>query len=440
MARAHHRPRPSACQRGVATIAVALALLLGMTLVAFFTHRNLVLEQRSAIHHDRFARAFELAEGGLAWAGTRLNDPQRLDASPSCVPSVAGTHSFVERMVAMSAAGLAPLGGRPGCHVAPDGAVSCSCDMPPGTAAAPSAHARFALQLRRAAGADPWTLEVISRACTQAGEPCDATAAGSATPDATSTVRVSYRMRPVFAQAPGAAVLVAGDVAIGGGARVVNADAASRGLTIVAGGRIATAADVRLASLPGTPAEASIVDTDDTLARLGADTDALPRALLGDSLDGHRRSPLTWTVTAAPCDGRPRCTPCASPSECGGALAQAHARGFTQLWLDAPATLAGPSLGSERAPVVVVTTAPLTLDGDIVVRGLLVGVPGAGAAWRLVATGHARVHGAVASGGDLRVDGGSIDIVHDAALFAPGRIRGEFVRVPGSWTDRPDEP
>lgn len=442
---ASHRPHaPAPRPRGVATIAVALVLLLGMTLVAFFTHRNLVLEQRSAIHHDRSARAFELAEGGLVWTTARLNDPRRLAAAPSCAPSQTGDDAFADRFVTVSETGVAALDRRAACHVAPDGSIGCACgaaaDALPHTPAAATNHARFVVHIRRAAASDPWTVELTSRACTQAGPPCDDDHGAARSPDATASTRVLLRMRPAFAQAPGAAVLAAGDVAIAGRTRVTNADTASRGLTVVAGGRISLGADARLVSLPGTPAEASLVDGDEPLARLSSRADGLVLALLGESIDAHRGHPLTWTVTAADCQGRPRCSRCASPSECGSALASAHAKGFGRFWLDTPASLGGPAIGSERAAVIVVSSAPLALEGSVSLRGVLIGLPSPGHAWRLSSSGAARVHGAVASGGDLRIDGGTLDIAHDAAAFAPGRARGEWLRVPGSWTDRPDEP
>ena len=74
-------------QRGAATLAVSLVLLLLITLVGFYTSRTVVLERKIAGNDFRSRQAFEAAESGiniaLAYIGRRggadKNDDSILD-------------------------------------------------------------------------------------------------------------------------------------------------------------------------------------------------------------------------------------------------------------------------------------------------------------------------------------------------------------------------
>jgi Tfp pilus assembly protein PilX len=73
---------------GAAALIVALLLTLAMLLLAAFTHRNLVLEQRSAAQQQRATQAFGATEAGLEWALARLNydEPKKCAAKRTAVP------------------------------------------------------------------------------------------------------------------------------------------------------------------------------------------------------------------------------------------------------------------------------------------------------------------------------------------------------------------
>jgi Tfp pilus assembly protein PilX len=55
-------------QRGVATLIVVLVLFFVVSLVAAYTNRNLIFEQRTASNQYRSTQALEAAEAGLEWA------------------------------------------------------------------------------------------------------------------------------------------------------------------------------------------------------------------------------------------------------------------------------------------------------------------------------------------------------------------------------------
>ena len=59
--------------RGVAALTVVMVLFFIMALVAAYTNRNLVFEQRISANSYRLARAADAAEAGLDWTVALLN-------------------------------------------------------------------------------------------------------------------------------------------------------------------------------------------------------------------------------------------------------------------------------------------------------------------------------------------------------------------------------
>lgn len=101
----HHR------QRGVASLVVVAVLFLILSLVAAYTNRNLIFEQRTAGNLHRSTQAFEAAEAGVEWALTMLN-AGRIDAD--CAPSASPADtSFRQRYLTIDAA--SGVVARPGC-------------------------------------------------------------------------------------------------------------------------------------------------------------------------------------------------------------------------------------------------------------------------------------------------------------------------------------
>ena len=63
-----HGPR-----RGAASLVVVMILFFIITLVAAYTSRNLLFEQRTSANQYRATLAFETADAGIEWAIARLN-------------------------------------------------------------------------------------------------------------------------------------------------------------------------------------------------------------------------------------------------------------------------------------------------------------------------------------------------------------------------------
>lgn len=70
---AHRVASGPARQRGVATLVVVMALFFVLALVAAYTNRNLVYEQRTAANSYRAERALATADGAVDWTLSQLN-------------------------------------------------------------------------------------------------------------------------------------------------------------------------------------------------------------------------------------------------------------------------------------------------------------------------------------------------------------------------------
>ena len=81
-------------QRGMATLTVVMILFFVMALVAAYTNRNLIFEQRISTNTYRAARALGAADGGVEWAAAMLNGGR---VNSSCQPSVVATDQDFRR-------------------------------------------------------------------------------------------------------------------------------------------------------------------------------------------------------------------------------------------------------------------------------------------------------------------------------------------------------
>ncbi|MCK7493803.1 MAG: PilX N-terminal domain-containing pilus assembly protein [Comamonadaceae bacterium] len=78
-------------QRGAASLVVVLVLFLVVSLVAAYTSRNLIFEQRTGINQYRSTQALEAAEAGLEWTIQMLN-AGLIDTA--CAPDPSAARSF----------------------------------------------------------------------------------------------------------------------------------------------------------------------------------------------------------------------------------------------------------------------------------------------------------------------------------------------------------
>jgi Tfp pilus assembly protein PilX len=68
--------RPGANARGAATLTVVMILFFILAMVAAYTNRTLIVDQRASANNMRGAMAMEAAEAGIEWALMHLNGPR----------------------------------------------------------------------------------------------------------------------------------------------------------------------------------------------------------------------------------------------------------------------------------------------------------------------------------------------------------------------------
>jgi hypothetical protein len=442
-------------QRGFSTIVVALTLLLGGTILAFFANRGFIFEQKTSANQYRAAKAFELAEAGVDWAIGRLNDGLAVStASATTCDAVTGSAgaTFRSRYAAPqppNAANPEPwfdvpvtnVGGvrppMPACRFDPNSTVNggWTCFCP--TAYSNSALAlgspeqgRFGVRTYPVPG-DRSVVEIVSRGCTNLvvdSDHCDPDqTAPSPTGDATALVRVLVKLRPYVTSGPAAALTTGSATTTSGNLRVINFFTPSNGITIHAGttvelGSGGTGTDVY--TLPGTPSRASVLDNDPTLAdtTMLSDDQFFAR-FFSESLDSYRAR----VVNISNCGGN-----CASR-----VLAEIDRIAEpVQLYVDGNMQFTGGTIGSADRPVTLVYNGTLDMQGSVTGHGLFYAATPAATTVANPGGGTAQIYGAFVSRGSFQKEGsGTFNIIYAPSLWASGRPNGLLLRVPGSWRD-----
>lgn len=449
-------------QRGAAALIVAVVLLFGMTLSAFFINRGMIFEQRTSANQYRSTKAFEMAEAGLEWAVARLNDSAVVEmTAASCNAGGASTANFTDGYLPIAAGSPSPgfgtaAVGRPACSInSTTGLVTCGCPAVGTNAVVGSdADPRFMVQFLAGAAngvPDPWTVRIVSRGCTNAGTYCDPGSA--ATSDGVAVVTALYKLRPSLPSGPGAGLVTGAATNLGGKLTVVNLDPKSNGITINAGSVVNLDGATEAVTLPGTPPRSSVLDNDPTLRELtNADTtgEIFFKSFMGENFAEYQNSSATWLVTIAACGANTRCTQCTAGINCGNAVSNAYDMGYTKIWAGvgadvtfnsstrpaATATNPARSFGTAERPLIVASAAKIEMGGNIVAYGLFyAATAGAEVEYKDAGTGTATVFGAVVSRSRFTKGSGTMNLIYDPNLFAPGQLRGSLVRVQGSWRD-----
>jgi Tfp pilus assembly protein PilX len=444
-------------QRGAVTLFVALVLLLGGTIMAFFANRGFIFEQRTSVNQYRSTKAFELAEAGAEWALGKLNEGLSLSTAAGSCATVAGTSpTFLDRYAnpqAPSGANLTSwfnLAGASasfaGCRFDPanaatNGGWTCAC--PAGAAATALGSAgqgRFGVRLLAVAG-DTSAIEIVSRGCSNlaaAGDVCDPAAATPTTGDATAVVRVVVKVRATIGGGPAAALTTGTTTNAGGNLNVVNTYTPSNGITIHAGGTVQTGSGTNAYTLPGTPARASILDNDPTLSNLtlASEDQFFAKFFNGQTLTEYRQ-PGSGTRIISGC----------SPQACGQQIMDVIDTGERDLhfYVDGDVQFQGSvvgssvtgSIGTSTNPVTVVAGGAMDMQGTITAHGLFYSATPTATTVANPGGGTATIFGAYISRGAFQKQGsGTFNIVYTPSLWGPGQPISRLVRVPGTWRDK----
>lgn len=430
------RPSPSrpGPQRGVASLAIVAILFFVLSLVAAYTNRNLIFEQRTSANQYRSTQAFEAAEAGIEWALAMLNAGS---ITAACLPSDDPVDTtYRERYLQIAAdtglvTAVAPSGG--GTGTIWSGCVfdgddwNCSCpdagsvdlDVPAGDGPFPA----FRVRLSRASTVQPGLVLVESNGCTRLDDAClDFPATGLAG-EGRATVQVLVAMRSALPAMPIAALTVREGLDVGGAALgAFNAETSTTGISILAGGAVAGwDTTLRLGSIGGTPGSLSVAQNDPVLGDVAFTADRLFESTFAARPATFQQQPGLHTMV-----------------ECGGTCdagtlrdAAALNRGRV-LWVDGDVDFDDDSapVGTADLPVMIVATGSITFSAPVTVNGLLYS---RAATW--ASSGAGQVNGAAIAEGAF---GGSATTTFsfDRAVLTRLQWRtGSFVRVPGGWAD-----
>jgi len=457
-AQVHHRShrRPA---RGAASLIVVMVLFFIISLVAAYTSRNLIFEQRTSGNQYRSTLAFEAADAGIEWALARLNDARMSDdckplPNAAAVNAAAPQPSFRERYLSIdvSTGNITPqpdaAGGQPnrlaGCVF---NGSDWSCDCPatgePSPVFAQSGAGpyiafwvRFSVATPALVAPRPGIVRVDVNSCTRLDPACLRFSRAAQSGDGLATLSAVLALRSGLGSPPNAPLLVRGSTVVDPGATLTatNTDAASTGMTVLSGAAF-NPAIATLQTLPGTPVANSVI-TGDPLVVLPDIVPALvPATPASNGVDRMFNSVFgMWSTTY-------REQPAAVVIDCAGGCNASDANGVNDMALLEPGhviyvTGAGPlridaDVGTAANPVLVVAEgsvefggAPQTLRGVLYSRA---------ATWTTANAG--TVQGAIVAEQDLRIQGNQ-NLVYDADVMNRLRnLSGSFVKVPGGWRD-----
>lgn len=405
---------------GMSTLFVVIALFFVTALAGAFANRHLLTELRVArlVGDDR--RAQVAAEQGLERALTLMNGDSVDD---ECQATPSGHRSAMDRWIRPLDSGhlVSRLDAQDAtvllCDRDPTDDWRCRCageQAPVGRAAeaTPSSSVRVALQ---PVPSQPGQLWLAAHGCAEASARCEAPApTADASQGRGSQRHMQVALLPALRQVPSAALVAGGAVDLGDGMAVVNTDAATGGVALRSGGRLA-GSDGALIGPNGARSGEQVLSHDTELAQLRPQE--LLRRLVGMSIDVWTRHPALRVLR---CEAR-----CDASS-----VAALFNQGARFVWVDGSLRVDREvQWGEPERPLALLVGGDLDWSAPSRWRGALLV---AGEARLSGGTGQARFDGGVVVGGGVRGDA-SVQIVHQAKLLRLLQHQvGSFVRVPGS--------
>nr|WP_316644623.1 pilus assembly PilX N-terminal domain-containing protein [uncultured Roseateles sp.] len=449
-------------QQGLAALVVVTILFIVTSLVAAYTNRNLVFEQRTSANQYRSTQALEAAEAGVEWALAMLNSGV-ITANCSASTNTADT-SFRTRYLNIDSAGnITPRPSASGVPLWPscvfNGSTGWTCDcpsnqapaltMPTGSGVFPAFRVSFVAVSPDPGGTpgQPGVVRIVSNGCTRLDNGCLNFPSQATEGEGRATLSVLIALAGALNSKPLAPLTVRGDLADTLALTASNPDTQSGGITIHAKGTASPSSSGRvLTSTAGTPASLSVLQMDASLPanKDNSELPALPAGykwgLFSQTFNAwaqsYQQQPATLTV---PCPN----TGCTAAAVRDLVLLNPG----RPLWIQGQLLLdSAVEIGSTSTPVLLVVTgddaagASVTASAAATVKGaiylqdrLVLNSTTPGNLW--TDTAGASVQGAVIAEGNLG-GSGSPTFAYDAAILNRLRLAtGSFVRVPGGWKD-----
>lgn len=437
---ARHRPGRAAPRQGLAALTIVMVLFLIMAMVAAYTNRNLIFEQRTSANSYRAERALAAADAGVDWAVSMLNSGRIND---SCQLDAEAGGNFRDRYItpdgdgrlsARLAAGSVVL--YAGCTNV-DGALSCACSTvddptvsvtssvdPPGNA--------FRVNYFVPGGAArSGAIGVSVQGCGTPGldgANC-VSSSGSPQVDGLASVVATLGLVRALPTGPSAALTAATSVSATGVAlRITNEDALT-GFTVHTGGTVTADTAASRYVVPAGNGGAGWIDSDSALnalrlLNLSTGATAADRMFIATfGIDGpnYRRQ---QGVVRKTCD-----------SACGIADLDYMLKLFPgrTLWfdgdlsIDGATTAASGTIGTAARPAMVIVTGTLNIAQANPMIGFFYG---SAVSWNAAG---ATLRGALVSASSFSATA-TTTITYDADVIkAVVTSYGTFVRTPGSW-------
>jgi len=428
-------------ESGAASLIVVLVLFFLVSLVAAYTSRNLIFEQRTSVNQYRSTQAFEAAEAGIEWALAMLNGG-RIGANCQEAAAAATDTSFRQRYLSIDTTTGSTAGNITPRTQAPSGSTlfpscvwnganwSCSCPTngapvlapPAGSGIYPAFRVRFTLD----GVTKPGVVRIDAQGCTKLDASCLDFTAGAVEQEGRARVTMLAALKPAVATPPAAALTVLGQVVGGGAIAAYNTSPEWGGVTIQAGGPIGNVGAFVLRSNPGTPGEESLVANDGTLSALAPAPDRAFASIFGAWPTAYRLQPGAVRVDC-PAAG------------CRAAVAAAAALNPDRvIWIPGDLTLeSAGDIGSAPTPADPTVPGPVTLVVNGRVNFAAAGIRIFGLVYATSGDwiGSGEIRGAAFVAGDLAATAEPIVALDGPTLDALRMRSGSFVRVPGSWRD-----
>ena len=442
------RHPPLACRRaqprGLAALTVVMVLFFVMALVAAYTNRNLIFEQRISIGTYRSARATDGAEAALNWGMSLLNGGS---IDTACRPSTAATdldyrrQAFVE-LPEDSHAGEGNYG-TPGTDVRPvagcivaNGQMSCACPSaavtnptitPLAGSQGTAFHTTFFMPVL--VGSDPKSQQglvgLAGYACGSLGtgaNDCSRSVTAAPQVDGVAGVSNSLGLLSALPLAPKATLTAGGAVSTTGAGVVLvisNRDNSS-GKTVMSGGTASSSG--QFAGPAGSAGDGKLesVAALSSLANLASPADeAWFQAIFGMDPTTYRNQPAT------------RLMDCNAGCSAAGLATVLSGYPRNPIYIVGDISIdSATALGTTAAPVMLIVAGTLTVAADTPIIGFVyadnLNWQGAGAS----------VNGAVVTRGNFAATA-TAHLTYDRQVIDTIRLRyGSFVRMPGSWNTR----
>jgi hypothetical protein len=446
---------PHRSQRGAASLLVVMVLFFAISLVAAYTSRNLIYEQRTSANQYRSTLAFEAADAGVEWATAQLNEARMTD---DCLPlpnagavNVASPQpTFRERYVNMDlTTGMITTQGRLAgcvfngsdwvCDCPASGEPSLGAVATTGSGPFPAFWVRFEpANPTPGATQPPGVIAARVNACTRNDPACLRFTREAQSGDGVASTWVAVALKSALLTPPAAAVTARGAISITDRFAeplslftFTNTDRLSGGFTMISGTAITTFnSNLNVQTIPGTPYLDSMLNPD--ISASYPNISATPSTLANQGTNRMFVSLFgSWpsTYSSQPAVNLINCSTACTAAQVNTALRWKPGRpvvlsGVGGLSLDA-------NVGTAAEPVLLISEGPVnasptlfTLHGLVYVRA---------PAW--VTSGKALVEGAVIAEGSLLFSGVQTYNYNPLVLTRVQRSLGSFVRIPGGWRD-----